>query len=163
MPKKAKFVVLCIVDNMGNILCLLLSTFNWCGVWLAYMVCENAKHGQIWLFVHNILYEYHFVPFFVHISLVYVCVKAKQSQICVAMYYFWMVVQWHNTKEKSGLRSATWWPIPTCQEWATASHGKSEALDMGGTHPWTTATGQHWRVCHMSHALCGPTWQVTPW
>ena len=50
----------------------------------------------------------------------------------------------------------------TCQEWATASRGKSEALDMGGTHPWTTATGQRGRACHMSHALCGPAWQVAP-
>ena len=80
MPKKAKFVVLCIVDNMGNILCLLLSTFNWCGVWLAYVVCENAKHGQIWLFVHNILYEYRFVPF-----------------LCT---FHWCVYMWNPNKTK---------------------------------------------------------------
>ena len=88
MPNKVKFVVLCIVDNMGIILCLLLSTFNWCDVWLAYVVCENAKHGQIWLFVHNILYEYHCVPFFVHISLVCVYVKAKQAKFVMLCIIF---------------------------------------------------------------------------
>ena len=57
----------------------------------------------------------------------------------------------------------------TCQEWATASCGKSEALDMGGTHPGSLqqdGAGEH-VTCHMlcvallGKSRLGNSWHLT--